>query len=203
MRCFISAELPKNIKEYIADIQKKFNEQKSNMKAVKEKDMHITLKFLGDIKEETISNIAESLDKIVKGKKIHEMKSGRLKATIEKLSTFPDNRNIGGIWLDIVSRELKDMNKNIEKIRDIQVNRINNKEQNRKFKAHITLFRIKNSADSNTKYNILKKIETLNKNIESVKFTICNIELKKSTLTPMGPIYSTIKRYNLKNNHPR
>lgn len=63
------------------------------------------------------------------------------------------------------------------------------------FRSHLTLARVKNARDK-------KKISTFikaNRDTMIMKFPVKNIELMKSTLTPTGPIYETIRSIPLGN----
>ncbi|MCK5234365.1 MAG: RNA 2',3'-cyclic phosphodiesterase, partial [Candidatus Aenigmarchaeota archaeon] len=62
MRCFISVELPENIKKQLEDIQKYFDVNK-NIRFTSKNNMHITLKFLGDIDINTVKDIEYALEK--------------------------------------------------------------------------------------------------------------------------------------------
>ena len=55
MRCFIAIELPNEVKKEIFKIQKKLPQAK--LKLVSHENMHLTLKFLGEIKEIFLSGL--------------------------------------------------------------------------------------------------------------------------------------------------
>jgi len=61
--------------------------------------------------------------------------------------------------------------------------------QKRKFSAHLTIARVKNVKNKE------KLIQTIEKyrDIEFANIKINSIKLKKSDLTPKGPIYTTLK----------
>ncbi len=188
MRCFISAELPEKIKKQIEELQKEFLLFKKYMRPVQLENIHITIKFFGDIKRETEEEINKSLEHMFRNKTETE-------ATIKNIEIYPNKKQIKGIWIKLSSRELNNIKQEIEKIDIIQKQF---PEKYKTYRIHTTLFRM-NRIDKRTQEKIEKKIELINRNIQDVNFTIKNIELKESTLTPQGPIYSTKKRYILKN----
>ena len=51
MRTFIAIELPKEIKEYLARVQNKLKASGADVKWVEPANIHLTLKFLGEIDE--------------------------------------------------------------------------------------------------------------------------------------------------------
>ncbi|MCK5289880.1 MAG: RNA 2',3'-cyclic phosphodiesterase, partial [Candidatus Aenigmarchaeota archaeon] len=98
MRCFISVELPENIKKQLEDIQKYFDVNK-NIRFTSKNNMHITLKFLGDIDINTVKDIEYALEK-----KLADVKAPEI--LIEGLDTFSNQKHIRGVWLKLTSREL-------------------------------------------------------------------------------------------------
>ena len=50
-RTFIALEITENIKELLAGIQQKIGSKTGGIKWVKPKNMHLTLKFLGEIED--------------------------------------------------------------------------------------------------------------------------------------------------------
>lgn len=112
MRYFISAELPEDIKKQIEDMQKCFGVNK-NIRFTSKNNMHITLRFLGDIDHKTMKNIEISLEEKLKDKR-------GPKILIEGLDTFPDQNRIRGVWLKLASRELKNMKEDIDNIDEIK-----------------------------------------------------------------------------------
>ena len=62
MRVFISLNIPKEIKKEIKKIQNKLPE--FNGKITEENNLHLTLKFLGEISEQRVEEIRKKLRKI-------------------------------------------------------------------------------------------------------------------------------------------
>ena len=189
MRCFISAELPENIKKQIEDIQKCFGVNKS-IRFTSKDNMHITLRFLGDIDYETMKNIEISLEETLRYIRAP-------KISIEGLDTFPDKNHIRGVWLNLTSRELKNIKEDIDNIEEMKRCM---PDTYRTYRIHATLFRT-GKIDSKTRENIIRKIEDTNRKMKKVSFTLDSIELKRSELKEGGSIYTTLKSYHLKNDN--
>ena len=51
MRLYVGVELPKNIKDELFDIKKNFNGRLAKVNWIAKKNLHLTLKFLGEVKE--------------------------------------------------------------------------------------------------------------------------------------------------------
>ncbi|MCM8773999.1 MAG: RNA 2',3'-cyclic phosphodiesterase [Candidatus Omnitrophica bacterium] len=175
MRTFLAIPLSQNVKDYISEWENDFKCLKLDAKFVDCKNLHITLKFLGEINEDKIQPIKNIVDDVVKTFKPLEVK-------LVDFGFFP-NRNNPRVFFIATDKEeeLKKLAYNIE-------DRLENlgfvKEE--RFKSHITLARFKSKRD----------IESLNKIIYNLKlnksFLIDRIVLFKSMLTPSGPIYEEI-----------
>jgi RNA 2',3'-cyclic 3'-phosphodiesterase len=178
MRTFISIDIPEDIKEEIINIQKQLPKFKG--KETEKENLHLTLKFLGEVDERKIEEVK---------KRLREIKMNNFETEIDSIGFF-DNRESKLypqkliIWLHMTNCE------EIQKRIDNQLFGLF--EPEKRFMAHLTIARIKNIKDKK------KFIEKLNKiKISSLKFQVKNFELKKSILTEQGSIYETLERYNL------
>jgi 2'-5' RNA ligase len=66
LRCFISIELPEALKGEIASLTEDLRDAGADARWIKAENLHLTLKFLGNIPEETLPGIEESLKKAVR-----------------------------------------------------------------------------------------------------------------------------------------
>ncbi|MCK4808081.1 MAG: RNA 2',3'-cyclic phosphodiesterase [Candidatus Aenigmarchaeota archaeon] len=189
MRCFISAELPENIKKQIEDMQKCFGVNK-NIKFTSKNNIHITLKFLGNIDSNTVKDIEYALEK-----RLADIKAPRI--SIEGLDTFPDQKYIRGVWLKLTSRELKNIKEDIDNIDEMKRCM---QDTYKTYRIHATLFRI-GKIDSKTRENIIREIEDMNLKMKKISFSIDRIDLKISELKEGGPVYTTLKSYHMKNDN--
>ena len=162
MRLFIAVEIPEHISSELRKIQESIKQD--GIKLVKQ--FHLTLKFLGEIKEENLAKIKSDLEKI---------DFEPFEATLNGLGVFPNIRHINSIWIGLEPEV-----KIIELAKKIDP-------QEKRFKAHITLGRVKFMK------NKPEFVEKLNKiNVPKTSFKVDRIKLIKSTLTKLGPIYETL-----------
>lgn len=170
MRCFIAIDLPIEIKEKISDIQKKLPEAKTNL--VNSKDVHLTLRFLGDIDESKAYKIKEAIKEI----------QLKIKCRISKIGVFSPSF-IRVIWLKIEpSERLREINGLIgKKLEELGF------EQEKRWEPHATLARVKKINDKKIFLKELGKIK-----IEPIDFYADKIKIKKSILTKNGPIYEDL-----------
>jgi len=172
MRCFISIDVPENVKKEIQGIQEQLPEFFGKKTEVE--NLHLTLKFLGEID-------GAKLEEIKKG--LSEVKFKRFEAEIDSIGIFSE-KFIRIIWLHFTNCEK--LQKQIdEKLRDLF-------EPEKRFMSHLTIARVKSIKDRKEFLENLKEIK-----IPEIKFVVDNFRLKKSILTEKGPIYETIESYDL------
>ena len=173
MRTFVAVELSNNaIVDSIKNLQ---NEMDLDAKPVTAKNLHFTLQFLGEISEEIVEKISSMLKKI-------EFSSFDL--TLKGIGAFPNPKNPRVVWIgtdkiggDYLVELSKKVGSTLEPFGLIP---------DKPFKPHITIFRIKKR-----KEDIRRKLEGI-KDIEFGIQKVSSIKLKKSQLTPDGPVYSDL-----------
>ena len=174
MRAFVAVEIQDdNILDAIAKIQSEF---KIKATPVNKKNMHFTLLFLGEITEETAANVKKALSTV-------SFKPIEVRFT--HVGAFPNPRSPRVIWIGVdetSSRQLVELASQVEK----KLGPLGFK-SDKPFKAHLTIFRIKNRAD-----DISGMIEKFKK-IDLGKYTMTELKFKQSVLTPNGPIYSDLQ----------
>lgn len=184
MRLFISAELPDKVKENIDKITAELKSSGGAVKWVEARNLHITLKFLGWVKDRELDNIIAET-----GKAVGNTES--FKAAFKGLGTFPEGKTPRVIWVGTVKGgdELCSLAKNLEET----LLKAGYRKEEREFKSHITIGRVKEK----------KGLEKLKEKFESLKAEnfgealIDRIYIMKSTLTRKGPVYETIKEVKL------
>ncbi len=180
-RGFIAIDI--NISEKIEKIIDELKQSGANLKIVKPKKMHITLKFLGDTKENLKNKISKIIERSVENIEPFEIE---LKST----GAFPNENYIKVLWIGINKGEIIG---EIAKKIDNDLSNIGFKKEKRKFSPHITIARVKSAKNKDEIIKILKKHrdETL------LKMKVNSIKLKKSRLTQKGPIYETLKEIEI------
>jgi len=170
MRTFIAIEIPEKIKKEIVKIQKQLPEFKG--KLTESENLHLTLKFLGEVDEKTLSEIK---------KKLKQIKTKKFEAKINSLGMFSDRI----VWLNM--RNCNELQKEVdEKLSEFF-------EKEKRFMGHLTIARIK-ELDERKKF--LEKIKKIK--IPEMNFLVESFSLKKSKLGRPGPVYGDIKVYSLK-----
>jgi 2'-5' RNA ligase len=185
IRSFIAIELNKDIQESLAKIQSQLRAARADVKWVKPENIHLTLKFLGNIDIDLITKINGIFEEL--GKKYQSFP-----ADLNTLGAFPKIKNPRVIWFGM--QKGKDEVIVIVKELEEQLAKIGIAKEEKEFHPHVTLGRLRSP------YNRASLVEALEKNskVPTLNFTVDKIVLFKSTLTPKGPIYEPQAEASLK-----
>ncbi len=173
MRSFIAIDLPENVKKEIQKIQAQLPDFLG--KKIETGNLHLTLKFLGEIDEDKIKTVKEKL-KIIN--------TASFDLEIDGAGVFSPSY-IRIVWLHIKGAEV------LQKVVDSVLGDIFKPEE--RFMGHLTVARVKNIKNKKEFLENIKKIE-----IPTMKFKARCFRLMKSDLRPEGPVYSVLEEYDLK-----
>lgn len=182
VRSFLAIEIPSDLLDSIIDIQDELKKSNSQVKYVEKENLHITLKFFGEITQDKVEDIVSSTENILKNYKPTIL-------SLKNLGAFPNKDYLKVLWVGI---EKNNILLDIQKALDNEYSELGFKKE-RNFTSHITLGRVKGSKNKNQ----LKEIMKTNSDISIGEMNLNKIVLKKSVLTPNGPIYSTIHSFEL------
>ncbi|HOU97115.1 MAG TPA: RNA 2',3'-cyclic phosphodiesterase [Bacteroidales bacterium] len=157
--------------------------KKELIKWVDMNQIHITLAFLGDTDDDIIEKVSSMLSENCEN-------SGMISFTISGLGVFRDINNPRVIWAGIKNYE------SLSKLQQLVTRCLINigiTPEEREFKPHITLGRIKYIKDRNKLKQIISKYD----NIEFQEVKIEELIYYESVLKPEGPIYLPIKQIPL------
>lgn len=183
MRTFIAIGIPKNIKDKIGVYEEPLRKERAKISWIKPENIHITLKFLGEVEENKIQEIYEALKKCVSNQKPFD---------IEVIGTggFPNLNRPRIIWVGLKkgSEELKTLAKSI----DNELEKLGFRKEKRGFSPHLTVGRVKNI------YNIHEFVEKMNSvEFKGDTFTADEILIMKSDLKPTGAVYTKLHTIKL------
>ncbi len=145
-------------------------------KVVEERNLHINLRFLGDVDEEGLALCSGALRNLGG--------FGRFKVSLNGTGAFPSEEYIRVVWVDVESNELMDLE---SKLGGELVKR-GFKSRKRDYKPHVTVARVKSKPGARMREVLEGKFDKhyIDINVESV-------ELMESKLTPEGPVYEIIE----------
>ncbi len=180
VRAFLSIDIDdQSLLSQIEQIQQRLDTQAAKMKLVEINNIHFTLHFFGDTRQDKISQIQDHLAKI-------EIEPFEIR--VAGVGAFPNKRRPRVIWIGVSERGEKVRNLKLEI--DSLLKDIGYQTEKRKYTPHATIARVRHVKDSE---RIASNLEDLvDESIGSM--TVSGFTMKKSTLTPTGPIYDTMWR---------
>ncbi len=177
IRTFVAVELPERLIPEIENIESSLN--MPGVKLVEPGNVHITLKFLGDLEESDVEPVTLALSKV---------DCQAFEARIKGVGVFPKLAYIKVIWLG-AEGNFDALHTEVERVlAPFKFDKDYN------FSPHATLARVKQLRDKVSLLENLKKWE----NVDLGSIKVESFYLKKSTLRPQGPVYETLKEIRLK-----
>lgn len=174
-RCFVAIELNEKIKKELGSFIEELRPIGPELKWVRPENLHITLKFLGEVKEEKIDRIKKALQDILKPRKPFTIK-------IKGTGHFPEKKRPRVIWAGVEdSEDLFSLQKEVEG----SLSGLGFREEEREFRGHITLARVK---DPSGIEKLLERISLFKEKDFGIQ-EVNEIVLMKSDLRPDGARY--------------
>jgi len=176
-RAFISADIVPS--EALVSVLRRLASSRADLKTVKPELMHLTLKFLGDAEESEVDEVMVRIQKATEGLQ-------PFKIRLKGMGAFPSMSNIRVVWVGIedggpLARIAEDL--------DRSMSELGYEREKRGFKPHLTLARTRSARNiSNVQEILMEDAAT-----DYGEYRVDRVLLKKSVLTPNGPIYSTVK----------
>ncbi len=177
MRLFVGSILPEEIRAELFNFQKKVSSKYAKIKWISKKNLHLTLKYLGEVDKKKLEIIYERLEKI---------KFDPFELSLGKLNFFERNGHMKVLWVEITPKE-----KVIKLQQRIDEELLSNFKSDQSFSPHLTLGRIKTIKHEDKFSKVLKEAKIVKK-----IFSIDNFYLIESKLTKDGPVYNVLKEFN-------
>lgn len=187
IRTFIAIELKnQDTIERIVSFTSRLIQNQPKLKLVKPENLHMTLKFLGNIPEPLAPKILTILKEEINQKMFQGKEFKFLLTGVGQFNRF------SVLWIKLVGdiQFLQNVKNNIEELLSSKLKIERDKRP--KFKPHLTIGRLKKTNINYKTFDVLKKLINENKNLEFGSFNINEVKLKKSILTQKGPIYSDL-----------
>jgi RNA 2',3'-cyclic 3'-phosphodiesterase len=145
-------------------------------------NIHLTLKFLGDVSQQDLGRLAEALEPV---RERHEP----FEASISGFGAFPSPRRARILWAGIGegAAELRALARDVEE----SLEPLGFEREDRTYVPHLTLGRARGRPVA------LETVETVESPSLVPEFFVCHAELVESVLGGAGAAYSTLAAYPL------
>ncbi len=187
LRSFIAIELPETVKKALAEFQQELGKCGADIRWGRPENIHLTLKFLGNIEEDKADIIAEKIKRTCKGH------SG-FKIGILGTGVFPNKRSPRVLWAGIdLNDDIMTLQNGIEEA----MASLGFEREKRRFSPHLTLGRFRSSRG---KQAVLDKMDSYRENIFGI-MDVDSVLLMRSDLDPDGAKHTKIAICDLKSNN--
>ena len=183
IRAFLAIDPPQEIFNEIIKIQEHLRKTiQGDIRWVRPEGIHLTLKFFGYIYDSDVANISD----VVKNS-VANMKA--LLLNVRSIGAFPSVNRPRVLWLGIDGDT--DALINLQVKIDAGLESYGFKKEDRPFRPHLTLARIKEPKGLVGLAETVKKNEDCN----AGSFTVSGLTLFKSDLKPTGAIYTKLAHF--------
>jgi 2'-5' RNA ligase len=181
VRSFIAFDIDsQSVLKKMADVQNLLVKTGADLKLVEPKNIHVTVRFLGNITLPTVEKVFEEMKKV---------QFTPFNVKICGIGAFPDLRYPRVVWAGIT--EGADQLRSIFNQLEPRLRSLGFTPDPKGFSPHLTIARVKSGRNKAE----LSKVIIENASYEFGVIRAECLRLKKSDLTPKGPIYSTLKEF--------
>ena len=181
VRSFLAFDIESDaVLSRLTEAQGKLVPTGADLKLVEPKNIHITVRFLGNIKAATADKIFDEMQKV---------QFAPFNSQIKGIGVFPDLRYPRVVWAGIIDGA--DKLKNVFSQLEPRLRGLGFAPDPKGFSPHLTIARVRSGKNKTE----LAKFITKNADFAFGTINAKCLRLKKSDLTPKGPVYSTLREF--------
>ena len=183
MRVFVGIKLDRTAVDNLTTVLKPFRKIAAPIKWTKTENIHLTLKFIGDVEQEDYQSIQQVLS-------TDNYPVSEFPVRISGIGKFGRGQELNILWAGIEpSSPLESLYREIEdRLAGIRIPK-----ETRPFKPHITLARNKKNIDVKPYLRLIDQHRDTFISVTAVK----SCQRFKSDLSPAGPTYTILKEITL------
>lgn len=175
-RTFICVTMPENVVKEIARVQEVLLGKRFTGKMTELENLHVTLKFLGEIDAATVKKARE---------KLKEVKFEAFEAKLSEIGTFAHRGKPRIVWVKVGGKRMFELQERV----DAALAGLFAPE--RRFMSHLTIARVKYVADNEGFQEYVRRLS-----VREEKFIVDKFILMKSELYSSGAEYTEIEAYH-------
>ncbi len=183
MRLFVAIDLSDSVKQQLEELITELNTCRADVRWVHSDSMHLTLKFLGNVAPQELVAIDKVLSRIVA---TTQPARGRLR----NVGSFPHLRRPRVLWIGVETDNgmLSSLQTNL----DAALSKIGFSKENRRFRPHITLGRIR----GNRRLYALREAVEKQSGYKTGSFKIENLTLFESRQQRGSTCYTALSTHS-------
>lgn len=176
IRTFICVDIPESVKRRIAELQHELRRTEVRASWVKPANIHLTLKFLGDVPASKMPVVIEAANRAIGS-------HSPFQVTVAGTGCFPSPREPRVLWVGV-----EDSQRGVEVLRHALEDEFAAQgfaREAKKSKPHLTIARIRDPRHARHLAEELLKI-----GFAPETFTVHEVIVMRSDLTPQGSVYT-------------
>lgn len=182
VRAFLAVDLEEGLRDHVSRIQDTLKSADAQVKFVEPENLHFTLKFFGDVGEGKLRRIEDAVRETLRNYEPFEI-------SIRGAGVFPNPRYIRVVWLGVENPEtFSDLQRSL----DMEFVKMGFRPE-RDYVPHLTVGRVKGPRNRDKLAELIGELE----DVEVGSMRVSEVSLKRSELTPAGPVYSDIEVFRL------
>lgn len=180
MRAFVAVEISDETRNELATLIAELGHVDAPLKWVAPQNIHLTLKFLGNVPDESVTKAIEIMKKCCEG-------VAPFRLEVKGVGGFPDLRRPRVLFVDAVDEPATAAS--LARRLNKEMTRAGVPKEDRPFRSHLTIGRVRRPRPLD---DVAKKLER----VADKSFGTTDVErivLMKSDLTSAGPIYTPVE----------
>jgi len=183
IRTFVAIELPDAVRAFLHKVSSDLRKAGGDVKWVRAESIHLTLKFLGNVRRETLPDLETEITAALCDQRPFDLQ-------VIGLGTFPNLRNPRVVWVGLgdPSNSLAPVVARLES----RLEPLGFPKEKRPFSPHLTLGRFRSAKGNGDLIEALRQ----GMDVSGPSFTANHAVLFQSLLKPSGAEYSALRRFD-------
>ncbi len=182
MRAFVALEVQGSVADSLMEFERELEATGADLKLVEKENLHLNLKFLGEIGDAQAAEVSSRLGTLsLKGAEV----------AIRGAGAFPSPGRPRVVWAGVAPEHEHLVAPIAGRVVELLAGL--GEKDDRPFRAHITLGRVRTSRNARELAELLRQSAAR----EFGKLRLEEVKLKSSVLTPSGPVYRDLGAYRL------
>lgn len=179
VRCFVAVDIEdRELLEAFEKAQAVFKSTGADLKGVETGNIHITLRFLGDVPDSEVERV---------GDVIRRLEFEPFSLDVNGVGVFPSLSRPSVVWAGLEGERLPEMLRLYTELEN-GLKKLGFEPERRGFEPHLTLCRVRSGRNREQLAEAVRGLA--DEHFGELK--VRHVRLKKSVLTSRGPIYSTL-----------
>ena len=182
IRTFVAVETSEAVRRRAEELIESLRAAGAEVKWVERQNMHLTLKFLGDVPSSEVADVCQAVQSVA-------AQARPLEVQLRGAGAFPSAGRPRTVWLAVAAgeEELASLHRGVEK----SLVKLGYPKEGRRFEPHLTLGRVRSGGPAAAELGKLLKQQA---DFDAGRFSVAEAVVFSSQLTPKGPIYTALCR---------